>query len=108
MLTWYQASLVVMVTWRLEHHPAGGDPAEALLELDEVLDDFAADVRVRVHALEIDLYGGFHVYHQCFAGNKKSHRSARLSLISLKSSADIATFPRNVRFLLKADTRWCG
>ena len=65
-----------MVTWRLEHHPAGSDPAEAFLKLDEVLDDCAADVGVRVHALKINLDGSFHIITGALQLTK-SHTEAR-------------------------------
>jgi len=61
-----QAALLVMLAWRLENHPASGDPAEALLKLNEMLGDSVADIGVRVHALKINPDGGFHTYHRCF------------------------------------------
>ncbi|MGA8885649.1 MAG: hypothetical protein WB489_03180 [Pseudolabrys sp.] len=71
-----QAALVVMVAWRLEHHPAGSDPAKASLKLGKVLDDCAADVGVRVHALKIDLDGSFHIITGALQLTK-SHTEAR-------------------------------
>lgn len=61
-----QAALVMMLAWRLNHHPTGSDPAEALLKLDEMLAYCVADVRVRVDAVKVYPDGAFHVYHRCF------------------------------------------
>src|SRR6185437_13590324 len=55
----------VMAARRLQHDARGGDAAEALLELIDVPGNDAADARIGVHALKIDLDRRLHDVTRC-------------------------------------------
>jgi hypothetical protein len=65
--------------------------------LDEMLDDSAADVGVRVHALKIDLDGGFHVYHRRFLPTKKVSWKRAPLIDMAQIIGRHRSIPRNVR-----------
>jgi hypothetical protein len=56
-----QAASVMMFGWRLDGDATGGDTAKSLLKAREMFEHAVAEQFVRIHSLEIDMHGAFHV-----------------------------------------------
>jgi hypothetical protein len=51
----------MMLAWRLNGDATGGNAPKSLLQPGDMFDHAVAEQLARVHSLEIDMYGAFHI-----------------------------------------------